>query len=154
MVLLDNCWSTTFSAAWSMTLQMRPWETDSGVKNCSCIHVESCHRLLWGVCYWLHHLTVWNTSGFVTGPRVKGFLDSCVLVVTHLLVTHMCGKVQYTQRLILGVKPVSSERMCMERIKSVYSCLFMRVHLEPELDQEACILCPNAPGNAQQEGPV
>lgn len=80
--------------------------------------------------------------------------DLCVLVVTHLLLTHIYGKVHYAQRHHLGGKPASSERMCMEQIKSVYSCLFMWVHLKPELNQEACILYPNAPGETQQEGPV
>ncbi len=42
----------------------------------------------------------------------------------------------------------------MERIKSVYSCLFMRVRPRPELKREACILYPNAPRDARQEGPV
>lgn len=85
---------------------------------------------------------------------LQGPVSKAVQISSHLLLTHMYGKVHYAQRLHLGGKPASSERMCMEQIKSVYSCLFMWVHLKPELNQEACILCPNAPKETQQEGPV
>lgn len=61
-----------------------------------------------------------------------------------LLLTHMYRGVQdTTQGLILG--HYQRERMWMEQIKSVYSCLFMRVCLKLQLKQKGWILCPNAP---------
>lgn len=76
MVLLANCWSTTFSAAWSVTLQMHPWETDSAVKTW---HAETCRRLsrVW-VCNWLHFLTVWNVRGLVIQAPVPKAVQSSV----------------------------------------------------------------------------
>lgn len=132
---------------WSMAPQMQPCKSRSAAA-----HIETCHRLL-GVYYWLCPLTVWIIRGFILQGPVPKTLQTSMCPVAPASHSHVWQITVYTEAHFRS-PPSSSERMWMERIKSVYSCLFMGVHLKPELKWEACVLCPNALRDAQQEGPV
>lgn len=104
------------------------------------VHTETCRRLLWVVSF----------NGLNYGFVLQGPVPKAPLLLTWMYVWQSSV---YTRAHFRSCTS-NSERMRIEQIKTVYSCLFMRVHHEPEMNREASIPCPNCPSYAQQEGPV
>lgn len=138
MVLWVNSWSTTFTAASSMALQMAPRESRWA-------DVTGCWQRGVGCSQ-----TVWIMRGFILQgcDRAGG---SSPASRCHVKQRTVHAEARFRSR------TSSSERMWTERIKSVYSCLFMRVCLKPRSATRG--MHPPSPPlkalrDAQQEGSV
>ena len=156
MVLWVNSWSTTFTAVWSMApANAATWDWfNSWAMVCCSVHIEICPRLLW-VCsqQLVMFINCLNHGRFyLAGHRAKGCAHipgagagarsstsrSCEWQSTVYTGDHFRSHTS------------NSGRMWMEQIKSVYSCLFMRVRPESlvEPKPESSVL------DTWQEGPA